>query len=260
MTRIRDSIAIVTGGASGIGLGIARALKDSGATVVVATPPAESDVDLDVTVLPVDVASASSVNALTDAVLSRFGRIDILVNNAGVGPAAPIAEMNLDDWRWLLDVNLWGVIHGVRAVLPGMLNNGSGHIVTVSSMSALAPMSPLGGYAVTKAGVTALSEVLARELDGTGVHLTTVFPGPTRTNIGQSLRNRAGGSGALKDHRITPPDELWKTPEEVGRMVRDAVARDEELLITHPELWPRVEQRERLIAEAFRRAEGQTTE
>ena len=159
--------------------------------------------------------------------------------------------MTVADWSWLLGVNLWGVIHGVSAVLPGMLAAGRGSIVNVSSMSALSPMPPLGGYAVSKAGVSALTEVLAAELAGTGVNACVVVPGPTRSNISASLRHRPEFSGALREFRNSPPVNLWRTPEQVGALVLSAIQADRDIVVTHPELLSRVVERHRRIEEAF---------
>jgi len=182
MTGLDGAVAVVTGAGSGIGRGIAGALHARGAHVVVAdldeAAATVAAAQVDGLAVATDVTDPDAVRTMVDRALDRHGRIDVLVNNAGIGPQAPIADMTPDDWRFLLDVNLWGVLHGVSAVLPLLLAQGSGHIVNVASMSALAPMPPLGGYAVTKAGVAALTEVLEVELAGTGVHTSLVLPGP----------------------------------------------------------------------------------
>lgn len=259
MTSVAGKVAVVTGGASGIGLGIASALRAAGSEVVVA----DLSIDearraaqlVDGLAVHVDVADVDSVAQLAQAAVDHFGGVDILVNNAGIGPQAPLADMSVDDWRWLLDVNLWGVIHGVTAFLPLIQSRpAGGHIVNVASMSALAPMPPLGGYAVTKVGVTALTEVLARELEANAsrVHATVVLPGPTRTHISASLRNRPSEQlGGLKEFENSPPPELWRTPEQVAAVVLEAIESNALYAVTHPELWPRVADRQRLIAAAF---------
>lgn len=252
--QVNGATAIVTGGASGIGLGIAIALRAAGARVVVADLSLDAAqaaaATLDGLAVRVDVADEASVHNLVSSAVVWGGQVDILVNNAGVGPQAAIASMTAADWRWILDVNLWGVLHGIAAALPAMLERGSGHIVNVSSMSALAPMPPLGAYAVTKAGVSALSEVLRLEIADRGVGVTQVAPGPTRSNIADSLRHRAD-SGSLQPMHIDPPAELWRTADEVGRLVVEAIEADREWVITHPELWGRVEERYERLGAAF---------
>ena len=254
MTGLDGAVAVVTGAGSGIGRGIAGALHARGAHVVVAdldeAAATVAAAQVDGLAVATDVTDPDAVRTMVDRALDRHGRIDVLVNNAGIGPQAPIADMTPDDWRFLLDVNLWGVLHGVSAVLPLLLAQGSGHIVNVASMSALAPMPPLGGYAVTKAGVAALTEVLEVELAGTGVHTSLVLPGPTRTGIGESLRHRTA-EGGLREFRNEPPTEVWRTPEQVGAQVADAIRDQVPLVITHPELWDRVAARHARIAAAF---------
>jgi NAD(P)-dependent dehydrogenase (short-subunit alcohol dehydrogenase family) len=255
VTRLAGAVAVVTGGGSGIGFGIARAMRTAGAEVVLAEYDIErgsaAAADIGAAFVRTDVADAQSVAQLRDDVVSLHGRVDILVNNAGIGPEARLADMTSADWKWLIDVNLWGVINGVSTFLPGLLAQGSGHLVNVSSMSAFAPMSPLGGYAVTKAGVSALTEVLQQELIGTGVAATLVTPGPTRTDIGHSLRHRAGESGALREFRNAAPDDLFLTADQVGQRVVEGILIDEPLVITHPPLWPRVAERHDRIRTAF---------
>lgn len=258
MTLLEGAVAVVTGGGSGIGLGIAEALHEAGARVVIAdvsyAAAREAAEKVGGFAVRTDVTDEDSVKELAKATLSHFGHADILVNNAGIGPEAPISTMTTDDWRWLLDVNLWGVIYGVQAFLPILEQRPSAHIVNVASMSALAPMPPLGGYAVSKAGVTVLTEVLARELDesDSSVHATLVMPGPVRTNIGSSLRNRPSTShGALQEFRNSPPEGLWLTPMDVGHLVVEGIRDNRPYVITHPGLWPRVEERHRRLAAAF---------
>lgn len=256
MTVVAGSVAVVTGGASGIGLGISEALADAGARVVIAdideAAAADAATAIGATAVQVDMSDEASVRRLHAVVTEGVGPIGIWVNNAGVGPEAPIAEMTTADWSWMLGINLWGVIHGVSVALPGMLAAGHGSIVNVSSMSALAPMPPLGGYAVSKAGVSALTEVLARELEGTGVHAAVVVPGPVHSNIGASLRHRTDAATAgLREFRNAPPAHLWREPAQVGALVVQAIVEKRSLVVTHPELVDRVIARHRSIERAF---------
>jgi len=257
MTGVEGAVAVITGGGSGIGLGIARALVAAGARVVIADlredAAAEAAGELGGLAVAVDVTDASSVDRMVSTTVDHFGQLDILVNNAGVGPQAFLAEMTLDDWRWLLDVNLWGVIHGVHAALPVLLARGSGHIVNVASMAAVSPSSPLGAYSVAKAGVAAMTDVLGQELAGSGISASVVLPGPTHTAIGESLRHRPAGSGGLRDLTIGPPAEHWRTPDQVGATVLAGILADTPIIVTHPELWSRVQPRYERMASAFGR-------
>lgn len=265
MTEITRRVAVVTGGASGIGRGIAEALIDYGARVVIA------DIDEDtlkttageIGAHPVrtDVTSASSVAALADATLSEFGRVDIVVNNAGIGPAGKVADLTLDDWQWMLGVNLWGVIHGIRFFLPHLIANpGGGHIVNTASMAIFNPLPGLGAYTASKMGVQGLSEVLAMELaaDHPNVHVTILPPGPVRTSIGRSLRHRPPGQhGSLADIDLEAAPEAaalrYIKPRLAGEIVARAIRNDDLYAITHPEWWPRVNQRAEMIRREFDR-------
>ncbi|MFJ6653464.1 SDR family oxidoreductase [Microbacterium sp. NPDC091313] len=261
MTRIEGSRAVVTGGASGIGRGIAESLIAEGARVVIADIDGEAvgrtADEIGAVAVAVDVSSLQSVSALADAVLEHLGGVDIVVNNAGVGPFARIADLTMEDWRWIIDVNLFGVIHGVHVFLPLLEQNpDGGHIVNTSSMASLTPFETLGSYAVTKFGVSALTEVLQAELAtaGSRVHATLLVPGSVRSNIAQSTRSRPGGEGALRDAQIDlsfANSARWLSPDEVGRIVTRAVRNDDPYAITHPERWPAVQARFDRIRAAF---------
>jgi NAD(P)-dependent dehydrogenase (short-subunit alcohol dehydrogenase family) len=264
MTQISGAVAVVTGGASGIGFGIAQALRDAGARVVIADiQQAALDraaTELGVDGIQVDVADAASVQSLADAVIARYGQVGIVVNNAGVGPAGDIEDLTLEDWRWILDVNLWGVIHGVHAFLPLLLANpDGGRIVNTASMSSFQPLPSLGAYAASKAAVHALSETLAAELarDGAKVGVTLLTPGPVLTGIATSQRNRPGGaSGGLVDvdmasDPVRRAANVWLRPEDVGDIVVRAIRNDDFYAITHPVLLGRVETRHAGIVAAF---------
>lgn len=269
MTRIEGARAVVTGGASGIGRGIAESLIAEGARVVIADidegAVRRTGDEIGAGAAVVDVSSLASVRDLADATVQQLGGVDIVVNNAGVGPFARIADLTMDDWRWIIDVNLYGVIHGVHVFLPLLEQNpDGGHIVNTSSMASLTPFETLGSYAVTKVGVSALTEVLQAELAtaGSRVHATLLVPGSVRSNIAQSTRSRPSGEGALRDAQIDlsfANSARWLSPDEVGRIVTRAVRNDDAYAITHPERLPAVEARFDRIRAAFRQypaAEG----
>ncbi|WP_426516819.1 SDR family NAD(P)-dependent oxidoreductase [Diaminobutyricibacter sp. McL0618] len=259
MTEIAGRVAVVTGGASGIGLGIAQELAAAGAHVAIADISLETAASaariIGAKPFYVDVANTASVARLASDTAHEFGTVDIIVNNAGVGPSGAISRMTLDDWHWLIDVNLFGVINGIQAFLPLLESNAhGGHIVNTSSMSGFAPMPGLGGYAVTKAGVTALTEVLARELieSGSRVRATVLAPGPVATNIGDSQRYRNPVSESGLEtfvNRAASTDVL--SPRDVGAIVCRAIERDDLFAITHPQFWNRVAERSARLEQAF---------
>lgn len=201
MKDLIGKVAVVTGGASGIGRAIATALAAEGVRVVVADieqPP------LDETVAAIeaaggtalgstcDVSSWDEVEALRDRCDAEFGPADIIVNNAGVAGGGPISMIELSAWEWTLGVNLWGVIYGVRAFLPAMLERGSGHIVNTASIAGHLASSGMGAYNTSKHAVSGFTETLQQEMvDGdTGVGVTCLCPGFVATNIVSSERNR----------------------------------------------------------------------
>ncbi|MGW1783977.1 SDR family NAD(P)-dependent oxidoreductase [Streptomyces sp. NPDC002143] len=266
-TDLSGRTAVVTGGASGIGAGIARRLAAEGMNIVIADIEQEAldrvcD-ELYAHGVRTDVRDADSVHALADSTLKKFGAVHVVVNNAGVGPMAKIADMELTDWRWLVDVNLWGVIHGVHTFLPLLLKNPEGgHIVNTASTGGLATMPGLGAYTVTKFGVVALTETLAQELaqDASPVGASVLCPGTVRTNIKNSSRNRPAelGGGRLADVDLEQLDQgrgrRWLTPDDVGRIVVDGIRSGELYILTHPEERSTVDRRHQAIADAYERA------
>jgi NAD(P)-dependent dehydrogenase (short-subunit alcohol dehydrogenase family) len=263
---LEGKVAVVTGGASGIGKGIAEALKNEGAELVIAdiedgALQATAE-ELGATGIQTDVSSAESVGALATEVVERFGTAHVLVNNAGIGPMGRIADLTLDDWKWMVGVNLWGVIHGIHAFLPILKGNEEGgHIVNTSSMAGLVGMPGLGSYTLTKYGVLGLTEVLAKELeeDGSKVGATVLCPGTIHTNIGTSSRNRPDdNAGGLHDVDISQEGSevdmsgvRWMIPIEVGTIVVDCIRRGDLYALTHPDWWDMVEPRFVAIASAF---------
>jgi NAD(P)-dependent dehydrogenase (short-subunit alcohol dehydrogenase family) len=203
MDTLHGKGAVITGGASGIGLATARLLGQYGSRVVLADvePAALSAAVDDLTRSGIeahgvvcDVRDLSSVEELARRSFSLLDTVDIVFNNAGVAIGGPVVEMSHDDWRWVIDVNLWGPVHGVEAFLPRMIEQGSGgHVLFTSSFAGLVPNIGLGPYCVTKYGVVALAEVLARELREHDIGVSVVCPMRAATNIGASERNRPAG-------------------------------------------------------------------
>lgn len=264
-TDMAGKTAVVTGGASGIGKGLARRLKAEGMQVVIADiEPAALDAaaaELGVAGVRTDVSAYESVQALAAEVRRRFGTVHLVCNNAGVGSTAKIVDMTIADWRWILGVNLWGAIHGVNVFLPMLLANpDGGHIVNTASMAGLSTLATLGGYSVSKFGVVALSETLAAELeaDGAPVGVTVLCPGPVRSNIKTSTRNRPAALGdvGLVDSDLETSAEgalmHWMDPDEASEVVVRAIRRGDLYAFTHPDMAPIVADRHDRIAEAFR--------
>ena len=266
LPELRGKAAVVTGGASGIGKGIASQLIAAGMRVAIAD--IERDAlqrtasELGATAFTADVSDAASVRALADAAVAEFGAIHVVCNNAGVGPLAPIAELTMADWDWIIGVNLYGVIHGVQAFLPILkANPDGGHIVNTASMAGLVAPPRMAAYCVTKFGVVALTEVLAAELaaEGSRVGASVLCPGTVRTSIGTSSRNRPPHltGGGLADVDISADDNpfyRWIDPKDAGAVVVRAIRRGDLYALTHPEWYAMVEPRHRAIQDAFRQA------
>ena len=208
MIDLAGRVAVVTGGASGIGRGMAERFAAESMKVVVADveePPLNETVRSitdrggEAMAVTCDVSSWPSVEALRDACVDAYGPADVLCNNAGVAATGSMAELSLKSWEWCLGVNLWGVIHGCQAFLGPMIERGSGHIVNTASILGHLSSAGIGPYNVSKHGVVALSETLHAEMlsEGTGVGVTCLCPGLVSTNILDSERNRPE---RLQDH------------------------------------------------------------
>ena len=244
----QGDVVVVTGAASGIGFGIAEAFAARGASVVLA--------DVEVTALaeatervaaagvaaigvPTDVSDRDQVVALRERAVERFGRVDVVCNNAGVTVATrPAWEMHELDWRWVLGVNLWGVINGVGVFVPDLVARNRGHVVNTASIMGLGAWPMSAPYTASKHAVVALSESLRTELatHAPAVGVTVLCPGYVPTRIGNAARNRppaltppAPIPGGAPDRASQPA----VAPRAVGDMVVDAVGSGRFYLTTH---------------------------
>ena len=244
-------VAVVTGAASGIGLGLAQGFAGRGLDVVLIDVEADALAEAERTVrdhgvrtlaIAADVRRFSDISAAARDTLEAFGRVDLICNNAGVNVApGPSWELDENDWRWILEVNLWGVIHGIRAFVPHLVRRGRGHVVNTASMAALHPVAGLAPYAVSKRAVVALSECLRDELASSApeVGVTVCCPLWVWSRVREAERNRPeelrGGSASKRQQR--PPQSEregeFKTPGEVAASVIDAVERGIFYLLTH---------------------------
>ncbi len=267
LSELAGKVAVVTGGASGIGKGIAARLLAQGMKVVISDVEEgalkKTSAELGTMGICADVSSLESVRALADEVLKQFGAVHVVCNNAGVGSVARMDSMTVEDWQWLIGVNLWGVIHGVSVFLPILrANPDGGHIVNTASMGGLAALPGLGGYTATKFAVVALSETLAQELEEerSRVGVTVLCPGPVRSNLKTSSRNRPASlaRGSLIDTDLESSAEgaqmRWLDPGQVGDIVVRAIRHGDLYAFTHPEMAAIPAARHERIAAAFRAA------
>ena len=195
MEALEGRTAVVTGAASGIGLALVEAFVAEGMRVVMSDVDAQSlDAHAErlandgagVHAVVTDVRDPAAVDALGRAAVERFGDLHVAVNNAGIVNRGNSWELSLDDWRRVLDINLWGVIHGIRSFVPRILaTNVEGHVVNIASMAAVLPRAELGPYTVAKHGVLGLSDVLRAELEAIGapVGVSVVMPGLIQTGM-----------------------------------------------------------------------------
>ncbi|MNE34832.1 1-deoxy-11-beta-hydroxypentalenate dehydrogenase [compost metagenome] len=174
-----------------------------------------------------DVADPAAVARLTDAAVATHGQIDLLINNAGVGGVlGPAWDSHPHDWRWVMDVNVMGVVHGVQSVLPHMLRRGRGHVVNLSSMAGLATPPFMSPYAASKHAVIGLSESLAAELAiiGADIGVSVVCPGVVESRIKDSDRNRPA---SLRHDKVGPPEMIARIRAEFDRITADPMKADE---------------------------------
>ncbi len=200
MEHLTDKVAVITGGASGIGFATALRLASRGVRLVLADIE-ESALDRAASELAAtgtavegvvcDVGALKAVQHLADTAFEKMGAVHIVFHNAGVAVGGPIAEMQHSDWEWTMRVNLWGPIHGVEAFTQRMIAQGQGgHMLFTASFAGLVPNVGLGPYCVSKYGVVALAEVLRRELRAHDIGVSVLCPMRVATNIGHSERNR----------------------------------------------------------------------
>jgi NAD(P)-dependent dehydrogenase (short-subunit alcohol dehydrogenase family) len=269
MDELDGKVAVVTGAASGIGAALAVRFASEGMRVVLAdveVGPLQEAADklaadgAEVLAVPTDVSRGDDVDRLAEAAAEAFGPVHVLCNNAGVGAGGLLADLTTEDWEWVLGVNLWGVIHGLRAFLPGMLAHGEpGHIVNTASLAGLVSAPMMGPYGASKFAVVGISEALYHELQLTGSRIgaSVLCPGWVNTQIYASERNRPAGMGSATAGLGVDGDpraEMLRAvlasgmaPDAVADLVLGAIRDGRFYVLTHPEMTPAVEARMRGI-------------
>ncbi len=263
MEQLRGKTAVVTGAASGIGLATATAFVGEGMNVVLADieraplTAAVAKLEADaraqgqaVLAVPTDVSVWEQVESLAGRSVDAFGAVHVLHNNAGVVVGGPIETLSLADWEWVLGVNLWSVIYGIKAFLPLIKQAGEGHIVSTASTAGLVSAPIIGPYNVSKFGVVALQETLQRELDAdrSPIGASVLCPGAINTRIADAARNRPAESA--KAHAMTKQESDFQAgarnmlskgmdPADVADMVVSAIKNKQFWILTHPD-WKNV--------------------
>jgi NAD(P)-dependent dehydrogenase (short-subunit alcohol dehydrogenase family) len=256
MEQFEGKVAVVTGAASGIGRALAGAFAGEGMKLVLAdveVEPLEATAEelrsggADVFAVVADVAKPAEVDRIGTAAMDVFGALHVACNNAGVSGGGLSWEIDLETWRWILDVDLWGVIHGVRTFTPLIIASGGGHIVNTASMAGLTSNPGMGPYNVAKHGVVTLSETMSVELQMTHpeVGVSVLCPGWVRTRIHESERNRPDdGTGEVQevDEGLLAMKEMvgnWIAeglqPAHVASLVVEAIREQRFYVLTHPE-------------------------
>ena len=254
MQDFTGRVAVITGGASGIGLGMARAFAGAGMKLVIGDLDTEaldaateelSNAGAEIVGRRCDVSQRTEIEALADQAVDTYGGVNVLCNNAGIGIPTATHKMKLDDWKWIIDVDLWGPIYGVDVFLPLIEEQGEGHINATSSMAGLIAGGMMGAYNVAKHGVVALMATLERDLRGRKSPITAsvLCPGPINTNISRhSVQFRPGRAKPKADgatsgkvaSSIQASLEKGMDPDEVGRLVLEAIGSDQFWILTHP--------------------------
>jgi NAD(P)-dependent dehydrogenase (short-subunit alcohol dehydrogenase family) len=275
MQELAGKAAFVTGGASGIGLALGRAFAEAGMKVMLADIETEAlaaavkslhNFGPNVRGVTCDVTDPGSVERAAEASYAAFGNVHVVCNNAGVGGGSGIDDISLDDWRWVLDVNLMGVLHGIRTFLPHIRAHGEGgHFVNTASMAGMTSGLGFSPYSASKFAVVNMSEGLAMRLKPLGIGVSVLCPGWVRTGIGQAARNRperygaarplqAGSQAAALMAYITEQLQSGLDPSEVARLVLAAIREDELYIFTHPEMRAEMEERFAAISAAMDKA------
>ena len=279
MKDLTGKTAVVTGGASGIGFGIARALAGAGMRVAVAdvedTALERARASLEESggdVLPVlvDVTDRGALATAADQVEDAFGKVHVLCNNAGVLVGGSIDEMAYADWDWVLGVNVRGVINGLQTFLPRIAAHGEGgHIVNTASLAGMSTARGMSVYTASKFAVVGLTEALRADLADSGIGVSALCPGVVDTKIFDSGRNRPDAMRSETDTDVYPlvrhlaeedraarMDRVLSTaldPAAVGSIVLQGIRENEAFIFTHPNIEPMVESRHAAIAESFER-------
>jgi NAD(P)-dependent dehydrogenase (short-subunit alcohol dehydrogenase family) len=248
--RFKGKAAVITGGANGIGFATATEFARRGARVVLADvdkPALEQAVarlhaeGFDAHPVMCDVRQLDEMVHLADESFRLLGQIDIVFSNAGIVVAGPIAQMTHDDWRWVIDIDLWGSIHAVEAFLPRLLEQGAGgHIAFTASFAGLVPNVGLGAYSVAKYGVVSLAETLAREVKEQGIGVSVLCPMVVETKlVSNSERIRGADNGLTSTAVVTegpgpaPSQDDTLSVDEVARLTADAIAANRLYVLPH---------------------------
>jgi NAD(P)-dependent dehydrogenase (short-subunit alcohol dehydrogenase family) len=242
MSFLNSGVAVVTGAGSGIGRALAQQLSAVGSALAIAdideaglqqTAQTLGKSSALVTTHPLDVAREQHMKSFASEVLERHGRVTLLINNAGVSLHGDFEEVSLDDFRWLMDINFWGTVYGVKCFLPTLKREQRAHIVNLSSVFGLIAPAGQVPYAASKFAVRGFTEALRHELQGSSIAVSCVHPGGIRTPIARHSRLGAGASAAKREANIARFERLARTPPEkaAARILQGVERRSPRILI-----------------------------
>ncbi|MBV1930691.1 MAG: SDR family NAD(P)-dependent oxidoreductase [Porticoccaceae bacterium] len=263
MKDVAGKVAFITGGASGMGLGMARAFGAAGMKVMIGDiekGPMDAAVaelklkGIDAAGVVSDVADRDSVFAAADATIEAFGKVHVLCNNAGIGVSGKSDKCSVENWRWVMDVNLWGVIYGLQAFVPLIESHGEGgHVMSTASMAGMVSFRYMGPYNATKFAVVTIMETMMEEHRDDNIGVSVLCPGVVATNIASGTRNRQEQYGGQREARDLDANAemLGKglDPDIVGEQVLEAIIDDAPYIFTDPSMRKYINKRfERLSA------------
>ena len=263
MSKIDGTVAFVTGGASGIGLAIAKSLAGRGASVMLADINEDAlarakaelvSMDAKAATVLCDVSDEAAMRKAAEATMDAFGAVNIIVNNAGVAIGGQPGQISLEDWRWIVDINLMGVVYGVEIFTPLIEASGGGHIVNVASLAGHMAAPGMGPYNATKFAVVGYSESLVQELADRKIGVSVLCPGWVRTNIHKSSAGSPShGAGLPSDQlaEISSVIDNGLDPADVAEWTADCVEANRFYVFTHGSMRPLVEARHAMVQADF---------
>lgn len=266
MKTLTDRTAAVTGAGSGIGRALALRLAADGCHLALADRDADglagtaalAGSGVRVSTTELDVADEKAVYGWADEVVETHGGVHLVVNNAGVALSGTVDALSLDDYRWIMDINFWGVVYGTKAFLPHLTATGEGHVVNLSSVFGIAAQPLMSGYNASKYAVRGFTESLRQDLELTGspVSATCVHPGGIRTNIAKAARVHSSVSEATGQSADAATAEFEKllmtTPDAAARTILDGVRRNRRRVLIGPDAWA-IDGMARLLPTAYQR-------
>jgi NADP-dependent 3-hydroxy acid dehydrogenase YdfG len=236
MTETEHWTVLVTGGGAGLGAAMARQFAKAGWTPIVAdldearARAVADEIGGDAMALKMDVTSEGDWIRVSEAITERFGALDVLINNAGVAVGGTLEETSIEDWRWVMDIDLMGVVIGCKTFAPMMRERGSGHIINVASFAGFAAAPGINAYGTAKAGVIAMSEMLRAELAETGVEVSVLCPAFVKTRLTETMRAPDQGYQRRVERWM---EKSGVSAEDVAQVVLGAVEKPRFMLLTH---------------------------